>query len=123
MKKFQWVSVLSSVLALAISTGASAADLFTSSLLVEPGQVVNCSAVNNATAAQNITVELFDRGGSSIFGPQNCTFVKPRGICRQLATIPTGSDEVVMCRITVGRKSTVRGLIANDTNGNSSPAS
>ena len=123
MKKSNLVAV-SAALALALGTAAHAADLFTSSLLVEPGQVVTCTAVNNGRGAQDIVVELDEGSSGPVFGPQNCEFVKPGGICRQLVSFPlsAGAHHVVMCRVTVATKATVRGTIANDTTGNNSLA-
>jgi hypothetical protein len=56
-----------------------------------------------------------------LFGPQGCAFVKPGGICRQIAGFQPPGQHNLFCKITANR-TTVRGLIANDTDGNSSAA-
>jgi hypothetical protein len=118
-RKLQWLATASAVFALSSSAGA--VEIFTSALQIRPGEVVTCSAANSANSAQEIFVELLD-GGASLLGPQDCVAVKPRGVCRQVASFQPSDDHFVSCRITASSRAAVRGLIENDTRGNSSPA-
>jgi hypothetical protein len=100
------------IAALAFAGPAQAAkDLVTAPVLVRQNELVSCAVVNVGSKPVDVSVELIDTVVGSIFGPGPCNAVGTNGVCVQSSASGAAEDRWVLCRITPGKKKSLRGAV------------
>jgi hypothetical protein len=104
--------IVGALLALVCGAEARAADFVTAPLLVRQNELVTCQGLNigSASKVMDITVDLIDGASGSIFGPATCPTLQG-GTCILAAVNATGVDRLIYCRVSPGKKRSVRATI------------
>ena len=104
------ISMLGALVVFAWGGSARAADFITAPLLVRPGELITCQALNVGDKTMDLTVDLIAVGTGSIFGPATCP--TGSGASCGLAFIPGApNDQLVYCRVSPGKKKNVRAVL------------
>jgi len=109
------ILAFASLLVFAVAPAVRASEIVSGLLVLKAGDTADCDILNVATSPMDITVQLFESGGTALGGPTTCHGTSPDSLCG--VTIIPSSTSFLFCRATVPSKKKVRATWTNDTTG------
>ena len=103
------ILVAATLLTLAATGSARAADFITAPLLVHQNDLVTCQAVNVGNTAADLKVDLIDTAAGSVFGPGVCANTGTGGAC--VLALVASSDRIIYCRVSPAKKKNIRATL------------
>lgn len=103
------ILLAASLLTLASTGSARAADFITAPLLVHQNDLITCQAINVGNTAVDLKVDLIDPATGSVFGPAVCAGTGTGGTC--VLALGAASDRLIYCRVSPAKKKNIRAAL------------